>query len=129
MVLQGESYATAIPYHPLRAPLRRFFGLDGHDPIDAGRQLRAWMAEHGVANSMEPAKLRLPGIERKDAARIVDADEAAAVRIARDVVVDRIGRKFAPERHVGAASVDGPYAAAVEGIDDGARHARQRDDL
>ncbi len=37
--LQGEAYATAIPYMPWRAPLRELLHVDASDPVKAGLQL------------------------------------------------------------------------------------------
>jgi class 3 adenylate cyclase/tetratricopeptide (TPR) repeat protein len=43
LVLQGEGYGTAVPYLPLRAPLRALAGIHDDDRLQAGRQLLDWM--------------------------------------------------------------------------------------
>ncbi|HEY5013436.1 MAG TPA: hypothetical protein VIK61_12120, partial [Acidimicrobiia bacterium] len=51
LVLQGEAYATAIPYLALREPLRALLGVDASDAAKAARQVTTAVAD--MAPSLE----------------------------------------------------------------------------
>jgi class 3 adenylate cyclase/tetratricopeptide (TPR) repeat protein len=37
--VQGESFSSAVPYHPFRATVREVLGVTSEEPVDAGRQV------------------------------------------------------------------------------------------
>ena len=83
LALQGEPFGLAVPYHPLRAPLRELLGIDG-DRGAAGPQLVLAMRK------LVPALIPLAPL----LAPVVDAELSPTVEtaaLAKEFVRDRVG--------------------------------------
>jgi class 3 adenylate cyclase/tetratricopeptide (TPR) repeat protein len=85
LALQGEPYGTAVPYLPLRDPLRRLVQIDADDKAEAGAQLVAWLRAE-AAELIPLAPLLAPAVD----AFLPDTPESSAV--AEQFVRDRVAQ-------------------------------------
>ena len=87
LVLQGEAYGSAVPYLPLRGPMRALLGIEDQDRHKAGYRLTEWVSERD-ATLLPMLPLLGPMVD----AEVDPTEESKA--IAEEFVRDRIADEF-----------------------------------